>query len=186
MRKKPPRQSLLAAPTHGKIEIVYRSIRELQLDPRNPRLHSKRQIRQIAQSIESFGFNVPILIDAKRRVIAGHGRLLACQQLGWDEVPTISLEHLGGTQLKAFVIADNRLTENSVWDEKLLAEQLKELSTIELDFSLEATGFEIGEIDLRIESAAPDRDESEDSADLVARIKAGTRSNSSRRPLHPR
>ncbi len=167
------RQSAAPQHTERKIEIEYRPICELHLDPKNPRLHSKRQIGQIARSIESFGFNVPILIDAKGGVIAGHGRLLACQQLGWEEVPTIALEHLREAQIKAFKIADNRLTENSVWDEKLLAEQLKELSTIELDFSVEATGFEIGEIDLRIESLTPYGAEPEDRADLVATIKPG-------------
>ena len=111
----------------GGIRIVFRQIVELELDPRNPRAHSSGQVRQIARSIEAFGFNVPVLIDAKRKVIAGHGRIMACKLLGWSEVPTIALEHLSEAQAKAFMIADNRLTENSVWDDRLLAEQLKEL-----------------------------------------------------------
>jgi ParB-like chromosome segregation protein Spo0J len=111
----------------GGIRIVFRQIVELELDPRNPRAHSPGQVRQIARSIEAFGFNVPVLIDAKRKVIAGHGRIMACKQLGWSEVPIIALEHLSEAQAKAFMIADNRLTENSVWDDRLLAEQLKEL-----------------------------------------------------------
>jgi len=84
-----------------------------------------------------------VLIDAKRKVIAGHGRIMACKELGWTEVPTISLEHLSEAQARAFMIADNRLTENSVWDDRLLGEQLKELSVLDLEFSLEATGFEM-------------------------------------------
>jgi DNA modification methylase len=131
-------------------EVVYRSISLLKLDPRNPRSHGKKQIRQIARSIETFGFNVPVLIDANSKVIAGHGRILACQLLGWSDVPTICLEHLTEAQARAFMIADNRLTENAAWDERLLAEQLHDLSLMELDFSLEVTGFEVGEIDLRI------------------------------------
>ena len=91
-------------------------------------------MRQIARSIESFGFNVPVLVDGQLRVIAGHGRVMACQLLGWTEVPTICLDHLSEAQAKAFMIADNRLTENSVWDDRLLAEQLKELSILDLDF----------------------------------------------------
>ena len=83
--------------------------------------------------------------------MAGHGRLLACRDLGWAEVPTVRLDHLNEAQAKAFKIADNRLTETSTWDDRVLGEQLKELSELDLDFSLEATGFEIGEIDLRIE-----------------------------------
>jgi hypothetical protein len=99
-------------------------------------------------------------------VVAGHGRILACQQLGWATVPTISLGHLTPAQAKAFLIADNRLTENSEWDDRLLAEQLKELSLLELSFDLDVIGFEMAEIDLRIESLN-DPDPVEDPADLV-------------------
>ena len=121
-------------------------------DPRNPRAHSAKQVRQIERSMEAFGFNVPILINQDLQVIAGHGRLQAARNLGWSEVPTIMLEHLTEAQAKAFMIADNRLTETSAWDDRLLAEQLKELSLVDLDFSLEVTGFDMGEIDFRIES----------------------------------
>lgn len=162
-----------AAQSERKIVVQNRPICELRLDPKNPRLHNAKQIRQIARSIQSFGFNVPILIDSKGKVIAGHGRVMACQQLGWTEVPTIALEHLSEAQAKAFMIADNRLTEISVWDDRLLAEQLKELSAIELDFDLEATGFETAEIDLRIESLNLDRDQQEDPADLLSAIPDG-------------
>ncbi|MGZ3159566.1 MAG: site-specific DNA-methyltransferase [Burkholderiaceae bacterium] len=124
----------------------------LHPDPRNPRLHSKRQLKQIARSIQSFGFNVPILIDRSDRIVAGHGRYLAAQQLGITEVPVIRLEHLTETQARAFAIADNRLTENSSWDEAILGEIFLELSQTDLSFSLEDTGFTMGEIDLTIES----------------------------------
>jgi ParB-like chromosome segregation protein Spo0J len=66
----------------GPLAVVYRPVGALTLDTKNPRLHSRRQIRQIARSIESFGFNVPVLVDAELKVVAGHGRLLACQELG--------------------------------------------------------------------------------------------------------
>src|ERR1700693_1264692 len=66
-------------------------------------------------------------------------------------LPTISLDHLSEAQARAFMLADNRLTENSVWDDRLLAEQFQALSVLDLDFSLEVTGFDMGEIDLRIE-----------------------------------
>jgi ParB-like chromosome segregation protein Spo0J len=94
----------------------------LRLDPQNPRLHSRKQVRQIAKSIASFGFNVPVLIDAEHSVIAGHGRVLAAKELGWSEVPVIAIEHLDAAQRRAFAIADNRLTENSTWDDRLLGE----------------------------------------------------------------
>jgi len=95
------------------LTIVYHRIETLKPDPANPRLHSKKQIRQIANSIETFGFNVPVLVDAELNVIAGHGRLSACRALGWTEVPTLCLDHLTSAQARAFMIADNRLTEIS-------------------------------------------------------------------------
>jgi ParB-like chromosome segregation protein Spo0J len=143
------------------LKIVYRAVDELKLDPANPRRHSKKQIRQIANSIRTFGFIVPVLIDRHGRVLAGHGRLLACRELGSTEVPTLCLEHLTPAQARAFMIADNRLTEIATWDDKLLAEQLKELSLVDLDFSIEVIGFEMGEIDLRIAS----REDASDPAD---------------------
>lgn len=153
--------------THRPIAITYRRLSELKFDAQNPRQHSARQIRQIARSISSFGFNVPILVDANLRILAGHGRAQAVRELGWIEVPTISLEHLTAEQARAFMIADNRLTENSTWNDGLLAEQLKELSVLNLDFNLEATGFDMGEIDLRIEALRPEHNEEEDPADLI-------------------
>jgi len=80
-------------------------------DPRKARVHIKKQVRQIASSIESFGFNVPILIDGENNVVAGHGRILAAKHLGLAEVPTVRLDHLTDAQRRAFAIADNRLTE---------------------------------------------------------------------------
>ena len=132
------------------MEIIFRSRAELKPDPANPRRHSKKQIKQIAKSIRVFGFNVPVLVDRDSNVIAGHGRLLACGELGIDEVPTSCLEHLTPAQARAFRIADNKLTENATWDDRLLAEQLRDLSLSGLDFDIEVTGFEMGEIDLRI------------------------------------
>jgi DNA modification methylase len=133
------------------LEVTYLRTTSLKPDPHNPRVHTDKQVRQIAQSIESFGFNVPLLIDDQHRVIAGHGRLMAARKMGWDTVPTIKLGHLTESQRMAFLIADNRLTENSTWDERMLGEQLKILSKLELDFDLETIGFEVPEIDLLID-----------------------------------
>ena len=149
------------------LTVVYRRIEALKPDPANPRIHSRKQIRQIANSIETFGFNVPVLVDADDKVIAGHGRLLACRELGWSEVPTLRLDHLSPAQARAFMIADNRLTEIAGWDDKLLAEQLKDLSLLGLDFNLEVTGFEMGEIDLRIASLDDLPEQDDDPADAV-------------------
>jgi DNA modification methylase len=153
------------------LAIVYQRIDALKPDPANPRLHSKKQIRQIAHSIETFGFNGPVLVDRDNNMIAGHGRLLAAGELGMTEVPTLCLDHLNPAQIRAFMIADNRLTEIANWDDKLLAEQLKDLSLLGLDFSIEVTGFEMGEIDLRIAAleAVPEQAD-DDPADAVPEL----------------
>jgi DNA modification methylase len=155
------------------LKIIYRSIEELTPDPANPRRHSKKQIKQIAASIEEFGFVVPILIDRDRRIIGGHGRVLAGCAIGMTEVPTVCLDHLTLAQLRVFAIADNKLTENATWDDRLLAEQLRDLSLLGLDFSLEVTGFEMGEIDLRIASLEEAPAPSEDPADVLPEPPAG-------------
>ena len=149
------------------LSVVYVSLDRLRANPSNPRLHTEKQIQQIARSIEAFGFNVPLLVDRNLRVIGGHGRLEAAKLRGLTEVPTIQLEHLTEAQAKAFGIADNRLTENSVWNEELLAHELKALSEVELDFSLEATGFEIGEIDAYIEGLSPASQDETDPPDAI-------------------
>ena len=133
------------------LSITYCKTDSLNPNAHNPRVHTKKQVGQIAQSIQSFGFNVPLLVDEHSSVIAGHGRLLAAKQLGWQKVPVIRLQHLTKAQQSAFLIADNRLTENSSWDDRLLGEQLKTLSEMDLTFELSATGFEISEIDLLID-----------------------------------
>jgi ParB-like chromosome segregation protein Spo0J len=113
-------------------EVIYRPIDELRPHPANPRRHGKRQIRQIAESIKTFGFIVPILIDCYGNVIAGHGRLLAAREFGMTEVPTLCLDHLTPAQQRAFRICDNRLSEIATWDDRLLAEELKDLSLLGL------------------------------------------------------
>ena len=92
---------------------------------RNPRTHSPKQIGQIAESIRRFGFTNPILIDANRVVIAGHGRLEAAKLLGVRRVPTIRLDHMTEAEKRAYIIADNKLAENAGWDRELLALELQ-------------------------------------------------------------
>jgi DNA modification methylase len=125
---------------------------------RNARTHSKRQIRQVAGSIEQFGFVNPILIDEDARIIAGHARLEAAKLLGLEAVPVICLTHLTEHLKRALAIADNKLPENAGRDEELLAQELKILSEVEVAFDLTITGFSQAEIDLRIESLAPAND----------------------------
>ena len=154
------------------LTVVYRLINDLKPDPANPRRHSKKQIRQIANSLKTFGFNVPILIDGGDNVIAGHGRLLAARERGMTVVPTLCLEHLTPAQARAFMIADNRLAEIAVWDDRLLAQQLKDLSLIGLDFNIEVIGFEVGEIDLRIASLEHLPEDDDDPADILPELSA--------------
>lgn len=156
--------------TDGRIAIEYRGIDELKLNPKNPRRHSPPQVRQIANSIRTFGLVSAIVIDEDASVVIGNGRLMAARLLGLHELPTIQVRHLNATQLKALAIADNKLTENSTWDDRLLAEQLKELSVHELDLDIEVTGFDMGEIDLRIEGLAADTRAKPDPADELPAV----------------
>lgn len=122
-------------------------ISQLVPHSQNPRKHSKKQIQQIAQSIKEFGFRVPVLIDINNQLICGHGRVEACKLLGIDQIPAIRADDFNEAQIRAYMIADNRLTENSEWDNALLAENFKILSDLALDFDLEITGFDYGDIE---------------------------------------
>jgi hypothetical protein len=155
------RKTPLAA---GRTIVTYLPVGSVVSDPNNPRHHSPKQIRAIARSIEAFGFNVPILVDKANRIVAGHGRLDAAKRLKLAEAPVIRLEHLTEAQAKAFMLADNKLSDLSNWDEPKLAVVLKELSEIALDFEIEVTGFDRPEIDFRIQSLESP-DDSADSAD---------------------
>lgn len=132
-------------------KITYLSVQKIQPTPRNARTHSGKQIQQIANSIERFGFNNPVLIDAQNVVIAGNGRLAAAKLLGWNEVPCVRISHLSKQDQRAFVLADNKLALNADWDEELLAFELQELSDINFDLGL--TGFELPEVDLILSRA---------------------------------
>lgn len=143
-------------------KVTQLPITMMKPDPNNPRIHKDRQINALAKSIQSFGFNIPIAIDSKGVVVSGHARLEAAKKIGLNQVPVIYLDHLTPAQIKAFAIADNRLSEMSSWDDNLLAIQLKELSLVDLDFDLEATGFTVGEIDLRIEGLDHPADDLDD------------------------
>jgi DNA modification methylase len=156
----------------ARLDVAYVALSKLRPDSHNPRRHSKAQIGQIARSIEAFGFVVPILIDKHNAIVAGHGRYLAAETLKIAEVPTIKLETLSGSQIKALRIADNRLTETSSWDDRILAQTLQDLAQTELDFSLDVTGFSMPEIDLRIQGLSVSGTES-DPADDITEIVRG-------------
>jgi len=132
-----------------RVELI--AVTRLAPSKANARIHSRKQIRQIADSIKRFGFNNPVLIDDDGIIIAGHGRVEAARLLGMEEVPTLRLSHLSAAEQRAYIIADNRLAEKADWDRKLLAVELNAL--IDLDFDVELTGFEMAEVDLILEGA---------------------------------
>jgi DNA modification methylase len=134
------------------IQITYRNLNMLNTNPGNARTHGRRQIQQIKNSITAFGFTNPLLIDEGGTLIAGHGRLAAALELGLEEVPVIILDHLLQPQKRALMLADNKIALNAGWNMDLLASELADLSLMKLDFSLDATGFDVGEIDLIVES----------------------------------
>lgn len=146
----------------GVSAVTFLPIGQIHASADNPRSHKDRQIKALVKSIQTFGFNMPIAVDTENNIIAGHARLLAAQILDMEKVPVICLDHLSAEQAKAFMIADNRLSEMSSWNDRLLTVHLKELSAVNLDFDLEAIGFTMGEIDLRIEGEYIDSDSSDD------------------------
>ncbi|MER9606177.1 DNA methyltransferase [Mesorhizobium sp. M0243] len=135
----------------------------------NARTHSKKQIRQIADSIEKFGFTNPVLVDEKNNVLAGHGRLSAARLLGWKDVPTLSINHLSEAQKRAYILADNRIAEKAGWDKQILAIELQAL--VDLDFDVSLTGFDIPEVDLIISEFSPDNQDDEAEGDEAEHLK---------------
>jgi hypothetical protein len=120
---------------------------------RNARTHSDSQVAQIAGSIQEFGFNNPVLIDAENGIIAGHGRVMAANLLKLERVPCIRLAHMSDAQKRAFILADNRIALNSGWDTEMLANELSDLHADDLDLGL--LGFEVNDLEtlLGIESS---------------------------------
>lgn len=123
--------------TQHQIEQV--SVSTLIPYARNSRTHSDEQVSQIAGSIREFGFTNPVLIDADGTIIAGHGRVMAAKKLGLETVPCIRLGHLTPSQVRAYVIADNKLALNAGWDDQMLRSELESLQ--EDGFNMDLTGF---------------------------------------------
>jgi DNA modification methylase len=145
-------------PPHS-LQVVERPITSLLPARRNPRTHSPKQIRQLAESIRQFGFTTPILVDEDNRILAGHGRVEAAKQVGLTQVPTIRLTDLTVAQKRAYLLADNKLAEQAGWDRELLALEFQELQELELDYDLTITGFATAEIDLIMDSLPADNEE---------------------------
>jgi DNA modification methylase len=134
----------------GRIEVL--PVHQITPYSNNARTHSKKQIRQIAESIRRFGFTNPVLIDDNGQIIAGHGRVEAAKLIGLATLPAIRLSHLSPAEKRAYILADNRLAEKAGWDREILAIELQEL--IDLDFDVELTGFEAADVDRVLDDAA--------------------------------
>jgi DNA modification methylase len=144
------------------LQLTYLPVTALIPLERNARTHSPKQIRQIADNIRRFGFTNPVLIDQEGHIIAGHGRVAAARMLAMEQVATVRLEHLSEHERRAYILADNRLAELAGWDREILAIEFQYLSSLELDFSVEITGFDQAEIEILMEEfAETDGDEDE-------------------------
>jgi 16S rRNA G966 N2-methylase RsmD len=148
----------------AELSIIYRKVTDLAPRPTNPRTHSAKQLQQIADSIRHFGFTNPVLIDEAGGIIAGHGRVEAAKMLHMEEVPTVCLADMSKADIRAYVIADNKLAENAGWDRKLLGIEFHYLEEFGVDIPSTITGFEWPEIDVLIGEATI-VEESDDPAD---------------------
>ena len=125
-------------------KVERRKVADLTPYARNARTHSDEQVAQIAASIREWGWTVPILVDERGEIIAGHGRVLAAQRIGLEDVPCMVAEGWSEAQRRAYVLADNKLTLNGGWNDELLRVELQDLDA--MGFDLEKTGFGIGEM----------------------------------------
>jgi ParB-like chromosome segregation protein Spo0J len=145
-------------------QIEWLPIGLIRPNPKNARIHSKKQIKKIAASIRKFGFLSPVIVDEETMALAGHGRIEAARLEGLDHVPVIRFDHLTEAQKRAYLIADNKIAEQAGWDREMLAIELGELidllPTEGLD--VELTGFEAAEVDLLLADMAGARPEAED------------------------
>ncbi len=137
----------------SKLTIQYVSPEDVRPYAGNARTHSKRQIRQIADSIQRFGFANPVLVSGNREVVAGHGRLAAAKLLGLASVPIVVLADMTEADRRAYIIADNKLAELAGWDRDTLAIELQFLQDVQFD-DIEVTGFSLGEIDMILDEAS--------------------------------
>ena len=135
----------------AELKVEYLETDCLVPSARNARTHSKKQIRQIADSIRRFGFTNPVLIDNANLILAGHGRVAAARLLEMREVPCVRIETMSPEEKRAYALADNKLALNAGWDEELLGQELQALLAVDLDFDIGVTGFSISEIDHLVE-----------------------------------
>ena len=140
------------------MEIIYKKTSELIPYAKNARKNDKA-VKYVAKSIEEFGFKVPIIIDSHNVVVCGHTRLKASERLGIEEVPCIVADDLTDEQIKAFRLADNKVSEQSEWDLNLLNDELDDILNIDMsDFGFDI--FSMDDID-EVEAYNEEEDERE-------------------------
>lgn len=122
------------------LKIIYKKTKDLIPYINNPR-NNDGAVDKVASSIKNFGFKVPIVVDGDNEIIAGHTRLKAAKKLGMEEVPCIVADDLSDGQIKAFRLADNKVSEFSDWDMEMLEKELLEIKDIDIDFKMEDFGF---------------------------------------------
>lgn len=125
-------------------KVEMRNVSELVPYANNSRRHSPQQVDQIAASINEWGWTVPVIVDEKGMLIAGHGRILAAQKLGIEQVPTITATGWTEAQKKAYVIADNKLALNADWNLQILTSEIDSIAR--LDFDITKLGFDDNEL----------------------------------------
>jgi DNA modification methylase len=148
--------------TPSQIEMV--PLSTLRLAERNARTHSQSQIRQLAEAISEFGFINPIIVDGRRKIIAGHARAASAKLLGLKSVPTIAVTNLSETEIRAYMLADNKLAEKSGWDREMLALEFEALQVAlpDIGLDLKITGFDVGEIESVMSDFAENRPDPND------------------------
>lgn len=153
--------------THGdRLELIP-TVR-LKPYPRNARIHSKKQIRQIADSMKRFGFTNPVLIDDNDMILAGHGRVEAARLLGMDAVPCLRLSSMSAAEKRAYVLADNKLALNAGWDDGILTGELELILGDVGDIDVGITGFSVVEIDTLLDSAETGQTPQDDGDDALS------------------
>ena len=122
------------------LKIIYKKTEDLIPYINNPR-NNDGAVDKVASSIKNFGFKVPIVVDGDNEIIAGHTRLKAAKKLGMDKVPCIVADDLNDGQIKAFRLADNKVSEFADWDMEMLEKELLDIKDIDIDFKMEDFGF---------------------------------------------
>lgn len=144
---------------NSKLKIEYLSVSELKPHEGNPRVHSEKQIKKLMASIQEYGIVLPVLIDVNNVIIAGHAVVTAALNLEIPEIPCVRASHLNEAQTRAYILADNRLAEDSSWDKAMLKTEMLRLRD-DYGLELENTGFESREIlRLRMDDISTPKDE---------------------------